>query len=369
MFRQGVRYLMHKALTEGHQVQLTLKTINSQEFMALALNACRQLGWRIAEITEESALLYTNGSAVSYEEEIRVELADTTAVVRSRSVSEYLYDQQQNINNILAFRNALNILHSNYLQQKQGTQKKNTPTISPFHMQTGWGALFPSRRHIISPVLIYLNVLVLLVMALAGISPIDPKARELITWGGNFQPLILEGQYWRLFTYMFLHGGLGHLAGNVFAILYIGLHLEPFLGRRRYLSAYLLTGIVAGVTSMVVHNHSVGVGASGAIFGLYGVFLSLLVSNVIKGTIRQTLLRSLLFFVVYSLMMGIQGNTDNAAHIGGLLSGMAIGAVYITGLKNGANARQQWKTVTYLTTITLAMAGAVIYHLEIMKGA
>lgn len=303
--------------------------------MSLAIQAARQLGWQLQFTSEEGAILYTQGSLISYQEEIRVYTIEDKAYINSRCVSEYLYSQQQNVNNLLNFRSALDVLHNNYLQRTGRAQKKTKALNSDYaiNLKEGWGALIPSKRYIVTPVLIYLNVFIMLLMTLSGINPIDPTAGELRNWGGNFAPMTLAGDYWRLFTYMFLHGGLAHLAGNIFALLYIGLYLEPLLGKTRYLAAYLLTGIIAGLASMLLHDHSVSIGASGAIFGLYGVFLSLLMARIITGAQRQTLLRSLLFFIVYNLLMGLQGNTDNAAHVGGLISGMSVGFAFLGGIK------------------------------------
>ncbi len=161
---------------------------------------------------------------------------------------------------------------------------------------------------------------------------------------------------------MFLHGGVLHLAGNVFALLYSGLYLEPMLGKLRYFAAYILSGIAAGVVSMVFHDNSVGVGASGAIFGLYGVFLALLTARHVKGTIRTTLLRSLLFFIVYNLLMGLQGNTDNAAHVGGLVSGILIGFAFLPGLREKATKRKQLATIGVIATVVLAAVAGMVFY-------
>ena len=356
---------MNKALTEGYSVKLTLKTINPQEFMTLAMQACRQLGWQLVGTAEHAMLFYTNGSATSQQEEITIHTEEDRAFVRSRSVSEYLYDPQQNVQNIRAFRSALSIHHNNFLQKKYPYNRLKVQTAAPdFDFQAGWGAIVPSKHYIITPLLIYINVFILLAMILTGISPMDPKASALLGWGGNFQPFVVKGEYWRLFSYMFLHGGVLHLAGNIFALLYAGLYLEPMLGKLRYISAYVLTGILAGVVSMLMHDNSVGVGASGAIFGLYGVFLALLSARYIKGAIRSTLLRSLLFFIVYNLLMGLQGNTDNAAHVGGLLSGVVIGYAYLGGLKKLAAFNIQIATVVILSILVLTVTAGVVLLLK-----
>lgn len=359
--------VMDKALTNGYSLTLTLKSINPQEFMSLAVQACRQMGWTMYPMEEDGVLFYTQGSPISYQEEIRIHLVENKATITSRSVSEYLYDQQQNVNNILAFRSAFDILHNNFLVRTNRFVSLSKGAPSPYHinLQAGWGALIPSETHKVTPVLIYLNVLILLAMTLAGISPIDPKASSLLAWGGNFKPLVMEGEYWRLITYMFLHGGLAHLLGNLFALLFVGLYLEPLLGKARYLSAYILTGIVAGLASMMMHGHSVGVGASGAIFGLYGVFLALLTARLIRGTQRQTLLRSLLFFIIYALMMGLQGNTDNAAHIGGLLSGILIGLLYLKGLRKPEKQKTGISVIAVSVVLTLVVSAGIIYYLKL----
>jgi rhomboid protease GluP len=357
---------MDKALTDGYGVKLTLKTISPQEFMGLAMQACRQLGWQVQFVAEEGAILYTQGSSLSYQEEIRIYTVGNEAFVSSRCVSEYLFSQQQNVNNVLSFRNILSSVHHNFLQR---TNRLTLPpkTISQdyaINLKEGWGALLPSKKYLVTPILIYINLFILLLMTLTGVNPITPTATALRNWGGNFGPMVTDGQHWRLFTYMFLHGGLAHVAGNTFALLYIGLHLEPLLGKARYLAAYLLTGIIAGLASMLMHEHTVSVGASGAIFGLYGVFLSLLTARLIRGAQRQTLLRSLLFFVVYNLLMGLQGNTDNAAHVGGLVSGMLAGYAFMPELKSGEE--RGTGPIVVLTFITLLAAAGVIFYLKTM---
>ena len=131
---------------------------------------------------------------------------------------------------------------------------------------------------------------------------------------------------------MFLHAGILHLLMNMFALAYIGMFLEPIMGRFRFISAYLLTGVCSGLMSLYMHSYTVGVGASGAIFGMYGVFLATLTTKYIEKTARKTQLRSIMLFVLYNLLAGTEGNVDNAAHIGGLISGIVVGYAFYPGL-------------------------------------
>lgn len=147
---------------------------------------------------------------------------------------------------------------------------------------------------------------------------------------------------------------------NTFALLYGGMYLEPLLGKVRFAAVYVLTGIVAGLASIWIHPYSVGVGASGAIFGIYGAMLAILTTNYLRKTWRTTLRRSLLLFVIYNLVMGLQGNTDNAAHIGGLISGLAIGYALYPGLKKEEKLSKQLKIIAFASAITIVLATATI---------
>jgi len=102
---------------------------------------------------------------------------------------------------------------------------------------------------------------------------------------------------------------------NMYALLYISLLLEPHLGRTRFLTVYLLTGLTASLASLWWHNLTISAGASGAIFGMYGVFLSMHTTNLIEKSARKALLTSIAVFVGYNILNGLKPNSgiDNAA--------------------------------------------------------
>jgi rhomboid protease GluP len=174
-------------------------------------------------------------------------------------------------------------------------------------------------------------------------------------WGANFRPVTLAGGEWRLLTNVFLHIGIIHLLFNMYALLYIGLLLEPHLGRLRFAAAYLLTGIAASTASLYWHDMTVSAGASGAIFGMYGVFLAMLTTNFIEKSARKALLTSIAVFVGYNLMNGLKGGIDNAAHIGGLVSGLVIGYVYYPGLKNPERTDMKFGSIAALSVVILLL--------------
>jgi len=226
-----------------------------------------------------------------------------------------------------------------------------------------FGALIPSKTYLVTPTLIYLNILVFIIMAVCGVSPLEPDTQSLLAWGGNFRPAATDGGSWRLFTYMFLHAGILHLLMNMYALLYIGMFLEPLIGKFRFAAAYLLTGLCAGLMSISIHSYTVGVGASGAIFGMYGIFLAMLTTSHIEKTVRNTMLRSILFFVVFNLISGMQGNIDNAAHIGGLLSGLFIGYLYYPGIKRHTGLKQQIVTTACIAAAVILLIAFTIPRL------
>ncbi len=176
-------------------------------------------------------------------------------------------------------------------------------------------------------IIIALNILIFIIMVFAGLGFISFDGQDLYTWGANYNPAIVDGQWWRLFTNIFLHGGLMHLLYNMIAMFFISIFLEPILGKAKFVIAYILYGLLASITSIWWHPATVNIGASGAIFGLYGLFIALLTTNKVDANSRKGLLINNLIFVGINLVVGFAGGIDNAAHIGGLLTGFVIGYI------------------------------------------
>ncbi len=222
----------------------------------------------------------------------------------------------------------------------------------------------PKRGPFITVLLMMANVVVFLLMAIKGVDILSPESEDLLKWGANFRPLIIEGDLWRLLTCCFVHIGILHLFMNMYALLYIGVLLEPFLGKTKFLFAYLLTGITASVASVWWHAYTVSAGASGAVFGMYGVFLALLTTDVIEKEARKTLLSSIAVFVGYNLLFGMTGNIDNAAHIGGLVAGLLIGYAFVPGLKKPHALALSFVLLLGVATVLLGFSYVVSKNLN-----
>ena len=176
-----------------------------------------------------------------------------------------------------------------------------------------------------------INVAVYLGMVLASGSPFQEfSGAELVQWGANAGGLTISGEWWRLLTCVFLHGGLLHIAFNMWCLWDLGALCESLYGRWTFGVLYVICGLGASLASVTWNVHVLSVGASGAIFGLAGALIAafkLGEFSVPRAALSGTM-RSLLVFVGFNLIFGAaSGVTDNAAHVGGLVTGLILGAL------------------------------------------
>ena len=173
--------------------------------------------------------------------------------------------------------------------------------------------------------LIAVNVLIFLYFELIGDTE---DTMFMIMHGAVYEPLVvLRGEYYRLFTSMFLHFGASHLVNNMLVLFVLGERMEQVLGHVKYLIFYIVSGIVANIISIMVHMGSayaaVSAGASGAIFGVVGGLVSVVAVN--HGQLDGLTNRQLGFMIILSLYHGFTASgVDNWAHIGGLFSGFIL---------------------------------------------
>lgn len=215
---------------------------------------------------------------------------------------------------------------SNQSEQESAELTEPHPDNTPDTPKQKWYSLFiPSQGYIVTPILLYINVILFANMLLRGTNLLTPNVEMLIEMGANIRVLTLDNEPWRLFTSMFIHAGIIHLLFNMYALISIGRQLEPIVGPMRFAAFYVFTGIIASLASMMWHINTASVGASGAIFGMFGLFIGLLVSKTIYLDNKREILTSMLVFIGYNLMIGMKEGIDNAAHIGGLISGFIFG--------------------------------------------
>jgi len=202
--------------------------------------------------------------------------------------------------------------------------------------------------------LMAINVIVFMLMVINGAGIFEADAITHIKWGSNYSPLTLSGDWWRLVTCIFIHFGIIHLALNMYGLYVLGVFLEPMLGKVKFILAYLCTGVFASIASLWWHSEGINsAGASGAIFGMFGVFLALLLTNLIPKQIRTGLLRSIGIVIAINLIYGMRSGVDNAAHIGGLLSGIVIGFLFYPLLKNNLKGIKNQFSLAAIVGVTV----------------
>jgi rhomboid protease GluP len=243
--------------------------------------------------------------------------------------------------------------------QHEAAQRGEIPDDAPqVIMPTPWVRRESSIG--LTQVIFGINAAVFLGMALSSSTVMDFPGRELVHWGANVGVLTFSGEWWRLLTNVFVHGGLLHIAFNMWCLWNLGALCESLYGRWTYASIYLICGLGASLASAAWHPFVPSVGASGAIFGLAGALIAAfklgefsLPRSALSGT-----LRSLGAFVVYNLIFGaVIPVIDNTAHIGGLVTGVIVGAlIALIAPQQGQTSRR----VAVFLVVILALAGGAI---------
>ena len=184
------------------------------------------------------------------------------------------------------------------------------------------------RKEPLTVLLIILNILVFLAVEVTGTSQ---DVLHMLDCGAAYTPLIVEnGEVYRLFTSMFLHFGISHLANNMLVLFVLGSRLERVAGRVRFLIIYLLGGLSGNIISMLFElrqqEYSVSAGASGAVFAAMGAMIYIVIRN--RGWLEDLSMRQILIMAAFSLYFGFTSSgVDNAAHIGGMISGFVLAVV------------------------------------------
>lgn len=180
----------------------------------------------------------------------------------------------------------------------------------------------------VNTIIIVTNVVVFAVLTFLGDTT---DVQFMHHHGANFWPSVIEEhEYYRLLTCTFIHFGISHLFNNMLVLAYIGDNLERALGKVKYLVLYLAAGIgssaVSAVWSMFKDEYSVSGGASGAIFGVVGALLVIVIKN--RGQLEDLSSRQLMFFAGFSIYHGVtSAGIDNMAHISGFLIGALLGGL------------------------------------------
>ncbi|MBU5207123.1 rhomboid family protein [Bacillus safensis] len=211
-------------------------------------------------------------------------------------------------------------------------------------------AVFQNGRPIFTYLLIAVQVVMFLLLELSGGST---NTATLTAFGAKNNVLILEGEWWRLITPMFLHIGLTHLLFNTFALWSVGAAVERIYGSGRFLLIYLISGIFGSIASFVF-NTAIAAGASGAIFGCLGALLYLAISN--RKLFFRTMGTNIIVIILINLGIGFTvSGIDNAGHLGGLVGG------FLTALAVRLPKQTQPVKMLLATAVLLLIGGLGLY--------
>jgi rhomboid protease GluP len=227
--------------------------------------------------------------------------------------------------------------------------------------------------------LLAVNCAVYLWMVTHGVSAKDPTEANLLHYGANQTYLVLHGEWYRLLTATFVHVGLLHLATNMWCLWNLGMLGEPLIGPFGMVAVYMLTGIAGNLLSMAANvfgalaTHDprildqVGAGASGAVFGIAGILIVLLSNRRLPfpWDVLRNLRRRVVQFAAINLVIGLGTmfvnvgiRIDNMAHIGGFLSGLALGVPLVPRMTAGRERYLNRQKITFaVACFVLALFG------------
>lgn len=185
-----------------------------------------------------------------------------------------------------------------------------------------------NRTFSMTLILIGINVIVYLIM-MNIMGGRDPDPQLILDFGGNTRYLVLDGEYYRLFTSMFLHWSLSHIATNMFSLYVLGRDLEMIVGHISFLIIYTLSGIGGSIMSIVASDRTLSAGASGAVFGCIGGMI--VIAILLRRQVGNSYLMNLVLVTLMNLSIGFSEGSgiDNMAHIGGLMTGIVLTSFWV----------------------------------------
>lgn len=311
-------------------VRIVSNYIHNQEQLNFDLYRARQIMRRIKKKTfawhlNTLSLFINLGDSVNLEDGKTIDGIDCAKITKISDLERYDFIQTEfpDITKNMDFQEEGFPL---FLKITGDISKKNAETSKQAE------EVFAKRKPIVTYILIAINVILFLAMYIWGDGSTDEAT--LVSFGASVPSLILNGDYYRLFTAAFLHIGFLHLLCNMYCLYVIGPQLESFFGKTKFILIYFYSILAASLLSVAVHTNAGNVlsaGASGAIFGLLGALLYF--GYHYRVYLGSTLKSQIIPLILLNLLLGFTLNgIDNAAHIGGLVGGilaaMAVGVKY-----------------------------------------
>ena len=210
--------------------------------------------------------------------------------------------------------------------------------------------IFSYKQPIVTYIIMAICIILFILMELSGGST---NSQTLLKYGANLDVLVKNGEYYRLFTCIFLHIGIMHLLCNMYSLYIIGREVENLFGKIKYIIIFILSGIFGSIMSLAFTHNTISAGASGAIFGLLGALLYF--GMHYRTYLGEAIKRSIIPIIVVNLIIGFFAEgIDLAAHIGGLVGGVLV--AMMVGVPDKSKAKDIINgtilTIIYLTFIS-----------------
>ncbi|WP_428909112.1 rhomboid family intramembrane serine protease [Niallia sp. Krafla_26] len=242
---------------------------------------------------------------------------------KKAKVTSIICDAQNGVQNLAnLFSTPLSLHVKDEYEESEVEWEKNSTLLAIKEKVKSEKAIFNNAKPVFTYLFMVIQILVFILMEFAGGST---QSAVLIEFGAKVNALILQGDWWRLFTPIFIHIGILHLLMNTLALYYLGMTVERIYGNFRFLFIYVAAGFFGALASLLF-SPSISAGASGAIFGCFGALLYF-------GTIYPTLFKRTMGFNIFiviaiNLIFGFSvSGIDNAGHIGGLIGGYLAAAI------------------------------------------
>lgn len=338
-------------------VTVPLGDFGTDKYLAIVFQALEGLNWKVSYADEKGLIAYTPISWESYSEQITIIVEDNVAHLKSECVGYqcFLFDYGKNEKNIELLiaeieysgfhfkadeEGGIQKFKENFYQHP-GINLEYTPLGAKDKLTNLGTILIPRKNYQIVPWLIIINCFVFVVQkvllaallvvykqkSVNGFYDSEQFTRlSKIILGGIERNLVLDGGYWRLLATCFSHASFLHLFFNMIFLAYIGSIIEGRVGKWNFLGLYIITGICASLASIGYRYEGMGVGASGAIMGMFGVFLAYLSTNFFDKKARTAFLISTVIITAITLIP-TEDKTDHAAHFGGFISGFVFGLI------------------------------------------
>ncbi len=207
------------------------------------------------------------------------------------------------------------------------------------------------------------NIVMFAVMAVfTGSQAISgPNNQTLLDFGADIGVRAMHGEYWRIVSNLFVHIGLLHCFMNMWIFAVMGPNVEKIYGTVKFTLAYFFAGIIASLTSIYMNPQQISAGASGAVFGIFGLWFGFLVANksILQENFVKSNMKSAVVFLIMVLANGfMRSGIDNAAHIGGVVAGFMCGFL----LSPSFPGEERWRKKDFLgITLMIAIIAGAFY--------